>query len=101
MGALIFMARKLLDILLTFYSNTLQLLEKLLSSQYNIKAKRYEVQRIRKTREQAGCYNTGRQQQGHPLWFSPKTGMYFQMSNHGTHEVATGTLKKIKRAAGI
>lgn len=49
----------------------------------------------------AGCYDTGRQQAGHPLWYSPKTGMMFQMSNHGSQEVASGTLRKIKQAAGI
>lgn len=38
---------------------------------------------------------------GYPLWFSPKTGKYFQMSNHLSQEVAAGTLKKIKKAAGI
>ena len=51
--------------------------------------------------KKAGCYDTGKQQAGHPLWFSPKTGKYFQMSNHLSQEVATGTLKKIKKAAGI
>lgn len=49
----------------------------------------------------AGCYDTGEQQAGHPLWYSPKTGISFQMSNHGKEEVASGTLRKIKKAAGI
>lgn len=57
-----------------------------------------ELERLVK---KAGCYDTGRQQNGHPLWYSPKTGMEFKMSNHGTQEVASGTLKAIKRAAGI
>lgn len=48
-----------------------------------------------------GCYDTGRQRNGHPLWHSPKTGMDFQMSNHGSEEVATGTLKAILKAAGM
>jgi len=48
-----------------------------------------------------GCYDTGRQQNGHPLWFSPKTGKDFQMSNHRSEEVATGTLNKILKAAGL
>ena len=34
-----------------------------------------------------GCYDTGRQQAGHPLWYCPKTAKYFQMSNHGSEEV--------------
>ena len=49
----------------------------------------------------AGCYDTKKQQAGHPLWFSSKTGKYFQMSNHQSEEVASGTLRKIKLAAGI
>ena len=48
-----------------------------------------------------GCYNTGEQQAGHPLWYCPKTDMYFQMSNHGKEEVAKGTLNAILRAAGL
>lgn len=48
-----------------------------------------------------GCYDTGRQQAGHPLWYSPKTGMSFQMSNHGSEEVAKGTLNQILKRAGL
>lgn len=51
--------------------------------------------------KKVGCYDTGRQQNGHPLWYSPKTGKEFKMSNHGSEEVAKGTLKAIKLAAGI
>ena len=47
------------------------------------------------------CYDTGEQQAGHPLWYSPKTGRYFQMSNHQHQEIASGTLRKIKEAAGL
>lgn len=57
-----------------------------------------ELERLVK---KAGCYDTGRQQAGHPLWYSPETGMFFQMSNHGSEEVARGTLAKIRKAAGI
>ena len=63
-----------------------------------IEMKYSELERLVK---KAGCYDTGRQQAGHPLWYSPKTGKMFQMSNHGSQEVASGTLKKIKQAAGI
>lgn len=38
-----------------------------------------ELERLVK---KAGCYDTGRQQAGHPLWYSPATGKLFQMSNH-------------------
>ena len=56
---------------------------------------------LEKKIKKLGCYDTGEQQAGHPLWYSPVTGMYFTMSNHGKEEVATGTLKSIKRAAGL
>ena len=48
-----------------------------------------------------GCAETGTEQNGHPLWFSPKTGKTFQLSHHGQQEVATGTLRKIKKDAGL
>lgn len=48
-----------------------------------------------------GCYPIGEQQRGHPLWFSPITGKSFQTSNHKSQEVASGTLKKILRDAGL
>ncbi|MGM9763356.1 MAG: type II toxin-antitoxin system HicA family toxin [Candidatus Cryptobacteroides sp.] len=56
---------------------------------------------LEKLLRKAGCYPTGRQQGGHPLWFSPKTGKSFQTSNHGSQEVASGTLKKILKDAGL
>ena len=48
-----------------------------------------------------GCYDTGKQMSGHPIWYSPKTGKYFKMSNHGSEEVATGTMNAILKAAGL
>ena len=47
-----------------------------------------------------GCYFVSHGKE-HDVWYSPKTGMTFQMSNHGSQEVASGTLKKIKKAAGM
>ncbi len=38
---------------------------------------------------------------GHPEWYSPITGKYFPTSNHGSKEVAPGTLRNIIRDAGI
>lgn len=57
-----------------------------------------ELERLIK---KAGCFNTGEQESGHPVWESPKTGKRFRMSNHGKQEVATGTLKAIMKAAGL
>jgi predicted RNA binding protein YcfA (HicA-like mRNA interferase family) len=51
--------------------------------------------------KKAGCYDAGYQIQGHPAWFSPITGKYFKMSNHGSKEVATGTLKSISKDSGV
>ena len=48
-----------------------------------------------------GCYDTKRQMNGHPIWYSPQTGAYFKTSNHKNQEVATGTLNSILKAAGI
>lgn len=66
--------------------------------QANIEMKYNELERLIK---KAGCFDTGEQQNGHPVWESPKTGKRFRMSNHGKQEVATGTLKAIMKAAGL
>lgn len=55
---------------------------------------------IRKLKK-AGCYDTGEQMNGHPIWYSPKTGKEFKMSNHGSEEVTNGTLNAILKAAGL
>ena len=57
-----------------------------------------ELQRLLR---KIGCYDTHRQTAGHPVWHSPITGRDFTLSNHGNQEVATGTLKSIKKAAGL
>lgn len=49
----------------------------------------------------AGCYPTGASRGGHPEWYSPTTGRYFQTSHHEAQEVKSGTLKAILRDAGI
>ena len=49
----------------------------------------------------AGCYDTGKQMSGHPLWYSPITKLKFKMSNHKSEEVATGTLKNIIATSGV
>ena len=48
-----------------------------------------------------GCYNTGEQANGHPLWYSPLSGKVFRMSNHGAQEVPRGTLNQILKDAGL
>lgn len=56
---------------------------------------------LAKKLRKAGCYDTGEQVNGHPLWYSPITDRYFQMSNHRKEEVASGTLYKIFKVAGL
>ncbi len=51
--------------------------------------------------KKAGCYDTGEQMNGHPIWYCPSTNKEFKMSNHGSEEVATGTLNSILKAAGL
>ena len=48
----------------------------------------------------AGCYIT-REGSNHCLWYSPVTGKTFPVGRHKTQEVPTGTLKSIKRDAGL
>lgn len=48
-----------------------------------------------------GCYEISQQMAGHPIWHSPITDKDFKMSNHGSEEVATGTLNKILKQAGL
>lgn len=57
-----------------------------------------ELERLVK---KAGCYYTGENEAGHPLWINPKTGVRFPMSHHHSQEVANGTLRSIKKAAGL
>lgn len=48
-----------------------------------------------------GCYDTGEEMNGHPLWYSPITERYFKMGHHKSQEVAKGTLQSIKKDSGL
>lgn len=37
----------------------------------------------------------------HTIWYSPVTGKTFPVSRHKTEEIPKGTLKSIKRDAGL
>ena len=37
----------------------------------------------------------------HPIWYSPITDKYFEMSYHHSEEVKQGTLKSILKTSGI
>ncbi|MBO7468910.1 MAG: type II toxin-antitoxin system HicA family toxin [Bacteroidales bacterium] len=56
---------------------------------------------LEKLLKRIGCYDTGKQQNGHPLWYSPITKELFQMSNHHSNEVKIGTLKSILKKSGF
>jgi hypothetical protein len=45
--------------------------------------------------------SNGQTQAGYPLWYSPITGNEFTTSHHDKQKVAKGTLKNIKRLAGV
>lgn len=57
-----------------------------------------ELHRILK---KGGCIQLSKQIAGHPAWYSPITGMEFPTSNHGTAEVARGTLNSIRKMSGL
>ncbi|MDR0699652.1 MAG: type II toxin-antitoxin system HicA family toxin [Tannerella sp.] len=56
-----------------------------------------EVERKLKTE---GC-RLLRKGKRHPIWFSPITGLTFELSYHGSEEVKQGTLKSISKASGV
>ncbi|MGV4460726.1 type II toxin-antitoxin system HicA family toxin [Ornithobacterium rhinotracheale] len=56
---------------------------------------------LEKKLKKNGCYDTGKQINGHPVWFSPITKKKFKMSNHKSQEVKTGTLQSILKSAGV
>lgn len=55
---------------------------------------------LEKEIKQIGCYIL-KEGANHTIWFSPVTGKKFPVSRHKTQEVPTGTLKSIRKAAGI
>lgn len=56
---------------------------------------------LEKLLKKEGCFPTNKEESGHPLWYSPKTNLYFTMSHHHAREVASGTLRAILKAAGV
>lgn len=56
---------------------------------------------LHKLLKKYGCFDTGEQRSGHPLWYSPITGRKFTTSNHLSEEVKNGTLSSIKKDAGV
>ena len=55
---------------------------------------------LEKDLKRIGCYIV-RQGANHSIWYSPVTEETFPVSRHKTEDVPIGTLKSIKRAAGL
>lgn len=55
---------------------------------------------LKKLLRKNGC-ELKREGANHEQWYSPKTGNYFMVGRHNSQEVATGTLKSIKKDAGL
>ena len=55
---------------------------------------------MEKELKKAGC-KVYREGANHSIWYSPVTGQKFPVSRHKTEEIPAGTLKSIRRAAGL
>lgn len=55
---------------------------------------------LEKLLKKAGC-TVFRQGSNHTIWYSPITGEKFPVGRHSGEEIPIGTLKSIKRAAGL
>lgn len=55
---------------------------------------------LEKDLKKAGC-KVFREGANHTMWYSPITGQCFPVSRHKTEEIPRGTLKSIRKAAGL
>jgi len=55
---------------------------------------------LKKILRRAGCC-LSREGSRHEVWFNPKTGKYFEVGRHNSHDVKKGTLNSILKDAGI
>lgn len=55
---------------------------------------------LEKILRQVGCYPM-KEGANHTIWYSPVTEKKFPVGRHRTEDVPTGTLKSIKKAAGV
>ncbi len=56
-----------------------------------------ELKRILK---EGGCYIL-RHGSNHDIWYSPKTGIQFEVGRHDSKEIKTGTVNGILKDAGL
>ena len=50
--------------------------------------------------KKAGC-SFAKNGKKHPIWYSPITGNYFELSHHKSEEAKYGTLKSISKESGV
>jgi len=55
---------------------------------------------IEKKLKKEGCYWV-RNGKKHPWWYSPITGLEFQLSHHKSQEAKFGTMKSISKDSGV
>lgn len=55
---------------------------------------------LKKQLSTSGCYII-REGSNHEIWYSPITGKKFTVPRHDSKEIAPGTVRNIKRSAGI
>ena len=55
---------------------------------------------LKKLLKKNGCYIV-REGANHKIWVSAKTNRHFTVGRHNNQEVATGTLKSIKKDSGL
>lgn len=60
-----------------------------------------KVSELKRLLTKAGCYETRTNVSGHDEWYSPITDLRFRIPRHQNKEIAIGTLKNIKKSAGI
>lgn len=61
---------------------------------------RLRYNELKRELKKAGC-RLDHEGGNHEIWYSPITGEFFPVSRHNAEEVRSGTLKSIKRAAGL
>lgn len=59
-----------------------------------------KVSELKKLLKQHGCYHDGEFER-HERWYSEKTGNFFPIPRHGSKEIASGTLNRILKDAGL
>lgn len=76
------------------------MLSKWLSLRCDGQTGKMKYSEIEKKLKKAGCY-WSRDSKKHPWWYSPITGLEFQLSHHKSQEAKKGTMKSISKDSGV